>query len=297
VCGIVGFFGLKTESAPQPLLARMVNAIAHRGPDASGVHVEGDVGIGHARLSIIDIAGGQQPMANDDGSIWITFNGEIFNYVELRCDLIARGHRFTTDSDTEVIIRAYEDMGPDCVTAFNGDFAFALWDKRNNRMVLARDRMGVRPLYYAQKSGALLFASEVKALLAVPQIDAALDPFALDHIFTFWFPLAPRTIFKDICELPPAHVLIADASGVKVRPYWRLEYPDADGLTEDARDAGEIAEELRELFLDAVRIRLRSDVPVGAYLSGGLDSSLVVAANEADGTGTAANLFGHLRVR
>jgi asparagine synthase (glutamine-hydrolysing) len=279
VCGIVGIFGLKTESALQPLLGRMVTAIAHRGPDANGIHVEGDVGLGHARLSIIDIAGGQQPMANDDGSIWITFNGEIFNYLELRRDLIERGHRFVTDSDTEVIIRAYEDMGPDCVSAFNGDFAFALWDKRKGRMMLARDRMGVRPLYYAQHGGALLFASEVKALLTAPQIGAELDPIALDQIFTFWFPLAPRTIFKNICELPPAHLLIADANGVRTRPYWRLDYPDAgDDEAEDRRNAGEISEELRELFLDAVRIRLRSDVPVGAYLSGGLDSSMVVAA-------------------
>ena len=279
MCGIAGFFGLKPGSAPQPLLARMVKTIAHRGPDESGVHVEGDVGLGHARLSIIDLAGGQQPMANDDGSIWITFNGEIFNYLELRRDLIARGHRFATDSDTEVIIRAYEDMGPDCVTAFNGDFAFALWDKRRGRMMLARDRMGVRPLYYTQKDGALLFASEVKALLATPHVGAALDPIALDQIFTFWFPLAPRTVFKDICELPPAHVLIADANAIKVRRYWRLGYPEGgDGVAEDRRDAGEITEELRELFLDAVRIRLRSDVPVGAYLSGGLNSSMVVAA-------------------
>ncbi len=191
MCGIAGFFGLKPDSAPQPLLARMVTTIAHRGPDASGVHVEGDVGLGHARLSIIDIAGGQQPMANDDGSIWITFNGEIFNYLELRRDLIARGHRFTTDSDTEVIIRAYEDMGPDCVTAFNGDFAFALWDKRKGP-----NDAGARP---HGRAAALLHPEERRAAVRIggegaaghAAVDAALDPIALDQIFTFWFPLAP----------------------------------------------------------------------------------------------------------
>lgn len=280
MCGIAGFFGLPTALAsPHQTLQQMVQAIAHRGPDASGFHIDAGAGLGHARLSIIDLAGGRQPMANADETIWITFNGEIFNYIELRRDLIARGHRFSTESDTEVILRAYEEMGADCVTAFNGDFAFALWDKRKNQLMLARDRTGVRPLYYTSKGGSLFFASEVKSLLSAPGIGADLDPIALDQIFTFWFPLAPRTVFKDIFELPPAHVLIASSSGMTVRPYWRLSYPSAnDADAWDRRKEKEIAEELRELLLDSTRIRLRSDVPVGAYLSGGLDSSIVVAA-------------------
>ena len=207
----------------------------------------------------------------------ITFNGEIFNYVELRQELIARGHKFRTSSDTEVIIRLYEEMGPDCVERLNGDFAFAIWDARRRQMMLARDRMGVRPLFYAERGGALYFASEVKALLEVPGIDAELDPIALDQIFTFWFPLAPRTIFKGVSELPPAHVLVANADGVSVRRYWSLDFPDAADARREPRSEDAIAEEVRELLIDATRIRLRSDVPVGAYLSGGLDSSIVAA--------------------
>ena len=205
----------------------MIGAIAHRGPDAQGVFVGDNVGLAHARLSIIDLASGQQPMANADGTLHVTFNGEIFNYVELRDELIARGHRFATTSDTEVILHAYEAYGADCVEQFNGDFAFAIWDSRNKRLMLARDRMGVRPLFHTSVNGCLYFASEVKALLEAPGISAELDPIALDQIFTFWFPLAPRTPFKDISELPPAHVLIAEGDSVTVRPYWRLDYPDA----------------------------------------------------------------------
>ena len=257
----------------------MIGAVTHRGPDAQGAVVNGLAGIAHARLSIIDIASGQQPMANADGTVWVTFNGEIFNYIELRRDLIARGHSFRTDSDTEVILHLYEEMGEDCVQAFNGDFAFAIWDSRRNQLMLARDRMGVRPLFYTQRDGCLYFASEMKALLAAPGISANLDPTALDEIFTFWFALPPRTIFKDIFELPPAHVLIATPGKQTLRRYWSVQYPDledADGL--DNRSEAAIAEELQELLFDATRIRLRSDVPVGAYLSGGLDSSIITAA-------------------
>jgi asparagine synthase (glutamine-hydrolysing) len=279
MCGIAGYFGSpETQEPVERLVGRMIAAIRYRGPDESGVHVEPGVGLGHARLSIIDVASGQQPMANDAGDVVISFNGEIFNFVELRRELIAKGHTFRTDSDTEVIIRAYEEMGPDCVNVFNGDFAFALWDRRRRRFMLARDRMGVRPLFYAWRRGCLYFASEAKALFEVPQLRAELDPLALDQIFTFWFPLAPRTAFKNVFELPPAHLLIATPDEVAVRPYWRLDYPDAGdrgGL--DGRAEREIGDELRALLLDATRIRLRSDVPVGAYLSGGLDSSIIAA--------------------
>ena len=279
MCGIVGFYGRPAAELPgEILLRRMLAAVAHRGPDGQGVYLDNSIGLGHARLSIIDIRFGNQPMGNEDGTVLVTFNGEIFNYVELRNDLISRGHRFRTNSDTEVIIHLYEDKGPACVQYLNGDFAFAIWDSRKNLVMLARDRMGVRPLYYTKQRDCLFFASETKALLEVPSFCARPDPIALDQIFTFWFPLAPRTPFKDIFELPPAHILIASPGQFLVRRYWQLTYPDAsDGGALDCRSEKMIAEELRHLLFDATRIRLRSDVPVGAYLSGGLDSSIVTA--------------------
>ena len=273
MCGIVGFYGRSvTESHEQTLLLeRMLSAIAHRGPDGDGIYLGKDVGLGHVRLSIIDLAAGKQPMTNEDGSVVVTFNGEIFNYVELRNDLIARGHHFRTSSDTEVIVHLYEEKGVDCVQYFNGDFAFALWDSRKKQLVLARDRMGVRPLYYTQQPGGrLFFASEIKALLKVPGFRAQLDPITLDQIFTFWFPLAPRTAFRDVFELPPAHVLVASQERTEVRRYWQLQYPDAsDDRALDGRSGKSIASDVESLLSDATRIRLRSDVPVGAYLSGG----------------------------
>jgi asparagine synthase (glutamine-hydrolysing) len=280
MCGIAGFFGRPSPTVPaRTLVRRMIGAVAHRGPDAQGFLVENEIALGHARLSIIDLASGDQPMANADKSVWISFNGEIFNYVELREELIARGRRFATTSDTEVILQLYQEMGPDCVTRLNGDFAFALWDARRRRLMLARDRMGVRPLFYTRRGGTLYFASEAKALLEVPGVSVELDPIALDQIFTFWFPLTPRTAFKDIAELKSAHVLLADAHGVTVRPYWTLDYPRlGEEGPHDARAEAAFADEVEHLLLDATRIRLRADVPVGAYLSGGLDSSLVAAA-------------------
>ncbi|HMN85254.1 MAG TPA: asparagine synthase (glutamine-hydrolyzing) [Bauldia sp.] len=281
MCGIAGYYGSpEGRLPPRHLVGRMVDAIAHRGPDESGVHVEPGVGLGHARLSIVDLASGQQPMANAAGDLVVSFNGEIFNHVEIRAELAARGHVFRTGSDTEVILEAYAAMGPACVDLFNGDFAFALFDRRLNRLMLARDRMGVRPLFYTWRNGCLYFASEAKALFVVPGIDAEVDPIALDQVFTFWFPLAPRTPFKDVLELPPGHLMLAEAGGaVVVRPYWQLAFPDAaDADGYDRRSEGEIAEELHDLLLDATRIRLRADVPVGAYLSGGLDSSIIAAA-------------------
>ncbi len=278
MCGIAGYFGNPDPRIPaQVLLERMLGELRHRGPDGEGVCVTDGAGLAHTRLSIIDLSAGAQPMSNDDETVSITFNGEIFNYVELRQELMARGHSFRTASDTEVIIRLYEEMGPDCVERLNGDFAFAIWDARRRQLMLARDRMGVRPLFYAHSGGALYFASEIKALLEVPGIVAELDPIALDQIFTLWFPLAPRTIFKGVAELPPAHVLLASADQISVRRYWSLDFPDAADAGQERRGEDAIAEEVRELLIDATRIRLRSDVPVGAYLSGGLDSSIVAA--------------------
>lgn len=272
MCGIAGYFAL----APQPLpgrevLERMIDAVRHRGPDDLGTYLDHRAALGHRRLSIIDLSGGRQPLASADRDLWITFNGEIFNYVELRDELVQRGRIFRTKSDTETILQSYAEHGAACVERLNGDFAYALWDRRHERLVLARDRMGVRPLYYARRGNVLVFASEVKALLRYPGLRAELDPLALDQCFTFWAPLAPRTAFRGILELPPGHQLIAENGTLRVEPYWRLRFP----TPEERPHAGEaeLAEEVEGLLDDATRIRLRADVPVGAYLSGGFDSS------------------------
>ncbi len=277
MCGIAGFFGRDVSpEETRSVLQRMVGAIAHRGPDAQGAYVGDGVGIGHTRLSIVDIADGHQPMAGSDGRYWISFNGEIFNYVELRRELMERGHRFRTTSDTEVILQLYEEYGLDCLQRLNGDFAFAIWDKQSRQLTLARDRIGVRPLYYTRRLNTVFFASEVKALLRAPGISAEIDQFALDQVLTLWAPVAPRTIFKNISELPPAHVMVIDANGVRTRPYWQLMFPDQDVGTQRPAEA-DVADELLHLLDDATRIRLRADVPVGSYLSGGLDSSVISA--------------------
>ena len=278
MCGIAGFYGYPNwELSPRRVLERMLAAIRHRGPDDWGIHLDGPVGLGHVRLSIIDLAGGRQPMADESDTVWVTFNGEIFNYVELRAELISAGHRFLTSSDTEVILQAYRRKGPRCVEDFNGDFAFALWDRQRDQLMLARDRMGVRPVDYTVQDGVLVFGSEVKALLQVPGLRAELDPTALSQCFTFWHPLAPRTAFKGVQELPPGHLLIAHGGAVTVHSYWQPSYPTTTDAAPAPRPEAELAEELRALLLDATRIRLRADVPVGAYLSGGLDSSAIAA--------------------
>ncbi|NIK48770.1 asparagine synthase (glutamine-hydrolysing) [Variibacter gotjawalensis] len=255
-------------------MRRMVGSIAHRGPDEQGIFVSPEAGLGHARLSIVGLADGQQPMSDASGSLTIAFNGEIFNYVELRDELRAKGRSFRTSSDTEVILHLYDEMGEDCLSRLNGDFAFAIWDARRHRMMLARDRMGVRPLFYTQKGGTLYFASEIKALLDAPGVTAELDPIALDQVFTLWAPIAPRTAFVGINELEPASVMLVENGRTTIRPYWSLEFPAADARPADESNS---VEELRELLTDAVRIRMRADVPVGSFLSGGLDSSLVSA--------------------
>ncbi|MCW2275850.1 asparagine synthase (glutamine-hydrolyzing) [Rhodoblastus acidophilus] len=274
MCGIAGFLGRSADPAAKELAQRMISALAHRGPDGSGVHVDGPVALGHTRLSIIDLSGGHQPLLDESGDLAISFNGEIFNYVELRDALVAGGARFRTKSDTEVILELYRAKGEACVQDLNGDFAFALWDRRRQKLMLARDRMGVRPLYWTRAKNRLYFASEVKALLATGEVEARPDPIGLDQLFTLWGAIPPRTMFKGIQQLPPGHVMIATPDKVEIRRYWRLSFPTA---AEDAAarvDEAALAEELRALLADATRIRLRSDVPVGAYLSGGLDSAI-----------------------
>ena len=258
----------------------MIGEVRHRGPDAEGVLVATAAGLAHSRLSIIDLSpGGAQPMSNDDGTISITFNGEIFNYVELRDELIARGRRFRSTSDTEVIIRLYEEMGPDCVERLNGDFAFAIWDARRRQLMLARDRMGVRPLFYAKRGGALYFASEVKALLPVRAFDAELDPIALDQIFTLLVPArAAHDLQGHIRAAAGAPAGRECATACAFVATGRLDFPDAgDAGTDKRGPRTRSPRRCARCLIDATRIRLRSDVPVGAYLSGGLDSSMVAA--------------------
>jgi len=255
----------------------MIGAIAYRGPDGQGVHVDGPVALGHARLSIIDLVGGHQPLLDETGELAISLNGEIFNYVELREELIAKGVRFLTKSDTEVVLQLYKLKGEACVEDLVGDFAFAIWDRRQHKLMLARDRVGVRPLFWTRAGGRLYFASEVKALLATGEIEARLDPIGLDQLFTIWSTIAPRTVFRDIQQLPPGHVMIATPHSVDIRRYWRLSFPTAAEEADFRDGENVVAEELHHLLADATRIRLRSDVPVGAYLSGGLDSSITTA--------------------
>jgi asparagine synthase (glutamine-hydrolysing) len=276
MCGIVGVCDLGgARPVEESTLRSMLGTIRHRGPDQFGIYLDERVGLGNARLSIIDLSTGQQPIPNEDESLWIVFNGEVFNHPELRLELEARGHRFTTTSDTEVVLHAYEEYGPDCLSRFNGQFALAIWDSRQRTLFLARDRLGVRPLFYTEADGALVFGSEIKAILACPGVTASPDPVALDQIFTFWSTLSPRTFFLGIKELPPGHSMLVNDGRITVERYWEMAFPEeAPG---PQRPTQEYAEELRDLLIDAARIRLRADVPVGAYLSGGLDSSTITA--------------------
>ncbi len=275
MCGIAGFLKLKQAAAEENLLRGMIGALAHRGPDDSGVFVDANVGLAHARLCIIDLAGGHQPMSIENGSLWITFNGEIFNYIELRDELQKQGHRFTTRSDTEVILRLYLEKGEECVHYFNGQWAFAIWDVHQRKLFLSRDRYGVRPLFYTVSGNDFIFASEIKAILACPGVKREIDLQGLDQIFTFWVTSPRQTVFKDIVQLPPGHSLTLKEGRVSVRQYWKPEYVSKEELTRDS--PGQKAEELLALMEDAARIRLRSDVPVGAYLSGGIDSTFATA--------------------
>ena len=276
MCGIVGICDLRgARPVEESSLRAMLGTIRHRGPDQFGIYLDDHVGLGNARLSIIDLSTGQQPISNEDGSLWIVFNGEIFNHPELRLELESRGHRFSTTCDTEVVLHAYEEYGPDCLSRFNGQFAMAIWDTRDRTLFMARDRLGVRPLFYTEADGALVFGSEIKAILACPGVTASPDPVALDQIFTFWSTLSPKTFFRGIVELPPGHYMLVKDGRVTLERYWEMAFPEDDGAPR--RSTQEYAEELRDLLIDAARIRLRADVPVGAYLSGGLDSSTVTA--------------------
>ena len=280
MCGIAGILSLNTGKQPlQVELAAMIARLHHRGPDGTGVFIDGAVGLAHARLSIIDIAGGQQPIHNEERTVQVVFNGEIFNYVELRRELIARGHQFYTQSDTEVIVHLYEEHGEAFVDHLNGQFAIALWDTQRQCLVLARDRTGIRPLFYTEAAGRIIFASEVKALFALPDVRRSIDVRALAETCTYWSPLAPRTAFEAVSSLPPGHVMVIANGARRIHRYWDWTFPDAELGTHGGtrRSEADYAAELRELLIDAVRLQLRADVPVGAYLSGGLDSSIITS--------------------
>lgn len=280
MCGIAGIHPLRRPEPVRPdMLQRMLGTLRHRGPDESGLYLFQDetssVGFAHARLSIIDLAGGQQPLGNEDSTLWITFNGEIYNYRELRQELQQAGHQFATDSDTEVILHLYEQDGVDCLQRLNGQFAFAIWDERAHTLFIARDRVGIRPFFYTIQHNQLIFASEMKAILAALPDAPQLDKTALDQIFTYWSPLPPHTIFQGIQTLPPGHFLLATDGEITIEPYWQPEFPTARLNNNQSLD--EAAAQLRQMLTEATRLRLRADVPVGAYLSGGLDSSTIAA--------------------
>jgi asparagine synthase (glutamine-hydrolysing) len=274
MCGIAGILETRAERAIRAEeIASMVGPLAHRGPDGTGVWVDGAIGLGHSRLAIIDTAGGAQPMANEDESVWVVFNGEIFNYLELRESLQRAGHVFRTRSDTEVIPHLYEEYGDEFVHHLNGQFAIALWDTRRQRLLLARDRVGIRPLFYAEWQERLFFASEIKSLFRGSGLPRRIDPRGLAEVFTYWSPLAPSTFFENVQSVPPGHVLSVERGRRTLRKYWDWTFPEP---AESRREADWV-EELRALLVDAVRLQLRADVPVGALLSGGLDSSIIAS--------------------
>jgi asparagine synthase (glutamine-hydrolysing) len=276
MCGIAGIFLHQAEAqVDQGLLARMNNSQLHRGPDEGGIHTEPGLGLGHRRLSIIDLASGQQPLYNEDGSVVVVYNGEIYNFQELARELKQCGHVFRTDSDTEVIVHAWEEWGEACVQRFRGMFAFALWDRRQGKLLLVRDRLGIKPLYYAQLPGGdVVFASELKALLLVPGLSREMDEHAIEDYFAYGYIPEPKTILRQGRKLPPGHTLLLERGkgAPEPRQYWDIPFALNAQVRED-----EVREELIARLREAVNIRLVAEVPLGAFLSGGVDSSAVVA--------------------
>jgi len=275
MCGIAGKFNFDPDRPiDRARLSAMTTVIAHRGPDSDGFYVADGIGLGHRRLSIIDLSTGDQPLANEDGTIWIVFNGEVYNFAEIRAELEAHGHRFRTHSDTEVIVHAYEQWGDRAVDRFRGMFAFALWDQPKRRLLLVRDRLGVKPLYYSATAAGVTFGSEIKSLLEDPDVPRGWSAEALDAYLALQYIPSPQTMYRGIWKLPAAHLLVAEHGRVSVRRYWDLQFTgDGDPAREE-----EYLERLDALVNESVRLRLVSDVPLGAFLSGGIDSTAVVAA-------------------
>lgn len=273
MCGIAGIIDYGRKFNTGPAIDEMLRAITHRGPDECGYYISETAAIGNVRLSIIDLSGGQQPMSDASGRYWIVFNGEIFNYRELKEELQKKGCSFSNQSDTEVLVQLYAMYGSSCLNMLNGQFALAIWDKKKEELFLARDRVGIRPLFFNLRDGILTFASEIKAIFTNKRIERELDLKSLSQVYTFWTTVSPDTAFKNIYEIPPGHFAHFSRSGMKVSKFWELKYegPDRSISFEDA------CGKFHELFSDAVRIRLRADVEVAAYLSGGIDSSATVA--------------------
>lgn len=269
MCGISGRFNLDGRPVEPSEIVTMRDIMVHRGPDDAGMFIDGPVGLGHRRLSIIDLAGGHQPISNEDGSVTVVFNGEIYNFGELRRELLVRGHTLTTRSDTEVIVHLYEEVGAECVRRFRGMFAFALWDAKRKQLLLARDRLGVKPLYFAQIGRSLLFASEIKSLLRANSLPAEVDPQGLRRYLTYRHPYGSGTLFKGIRQLAPGHYLIAGAGKVTVSRYWDVPQREQNAPATRSPD------EFLPLLDEAVKLRMISDVPLGSFLSGGIDSSAI----------------------
>ncbi len=272
MCGIAGIIDLHGKSDSRQLVEEMLRTISYRGPDESGIYNSAFATIGNVRLSIIDITGGQQPLSDTTGRYWIVFNGEIFNYRELRKDLESRGCSFRTDSDTEVLVQLYSLYGKRCLDSLNGQFAFAIWDRQNRELFIARDRVGIRPFFYNIHNGVFSFASEIKALFVQKNIERRFRLESLDQAYTLWTTITPFTAFENIYELPPGHSATFSEKGLKTEKFWELNFNNRSTLS-----LNDSAERFHELFSDAVKIRLRADVEVAAYLSGGIDSSATVA--------------------
>ena len=272
MCGIVGYMNLNGAMVDANIIDNMCQTLVHRGPDEAGTFVDKNIGIGMRRLSIIDLKTGTQPITNEDNTLYIVFNGEIYNYRELKPDLVNKGHIFRTNSDTEVILHLYEEHSEGCLEYLNGMFAFAIWDKRKKKLFCARDRLGIKPFYYFLDKDRLIFGSELKTILEEKGLDLGLNFEALSQYLAFEFIPFPNTLIKNIKKLPPGHFMYAGDDGVQIRQYW---YPE--NIEEKVRSEADVIEELYSLLKDSVSLRLRSDVPFGAFLSGGIDSSSIVA--------------------
>ena len=273
MCGICGlYYFSRDDVVEKDRIQRMARTLSHRGPDDEGVYLDGRVGLGHRRLSIIDLSTGRQPISNEDGSVWTVFNGEIYNFLEIRNQLIEQGHQFQTQTDTEILVHGYEQYGVGLVEKLNGMFAFAIWDAQEQRLVLVRDRLGIKPLFYHRDNSRLIFGSEVKSVLASGLVPKDIDPDQLPMYLSYGYLPNGATMFRDIHQLPPAHMLVCEPESMHIERYWDLDQIETnESLTEE-----EAIEQIGHLFRESVRRRLMSDVPLGAFLSGGLDSSAVV---------------------
>lgn len=278
MCGIAGILNISEDTAPTKAeLHKMIAMLKHRGPDDYGYYTDSSIGLAHARLSIIDLEGGHQPIHDTDKSVWTVFNGEIFNYIELREELLKDGVKLYTQTDTEVIVHLYRKYGLDFVNYLNGQFAIALWDKVSNRLLLLRDRTGIAPLFYYKQKNQIYFASEIKSIIPCMQSSPVLNADALDQLLTFWSPVSPNTLFEDVYEVAPGEMILIENGQLSRHRYWEWTFPEDQAGRYSVKSEADLTEELHDKMVEATRIRLRSDVPVAAYLSGGLDSSALVS--------------------